>query len=159
MNNYVVGALTEAMAKEICTWKYEGAYSVYNFSDWEEVVKSGWGLSIKEEREREFIGICKDNELIAYGRIHVENGISILGVALKPSLCGYGYGKDIMKLLIDESQLRYPNTKIALEVRVFNQRAIRCYESIGFKTKYRHIRSMDSGEAEFYYMEYTQGDI
>ncbi|MHB1394292.1 MAG: GNAT family N-acetyltransferase [Clostridia bacterium] len=76
---------------------------------------------------------------------------------MRPTLCGQGYGRYIMKVLIDESKLGYPDTKIALEVRVFNRRAIRCYESIGFETKYRHMRSMDSGEAEFYYMEYTQG--
>ncbi len=157
MDKYIVSELNEDMAKEVCTWKYEGVYSIYNFSDWEEVVKNGWNLSIEEEREREFVGISKDNELIAYGRIHLENEICILGVGLRPTLCGRGYGKDIMKVLIDESQLRYPDTQIGLEVRVFNQRAIRCYESIGFETKYRHIRSMDSGEAEFYYMEYTQG--
>jgi [ribosomal protein S18]-alanine N-acetyltransferase len=64
-----------------------------------------------------------------------------------------------MKVLIEESQLRYPNTQIALEVRIFNKRAIKCYESIGFEIKYKHIRSMDTGEAELYYMEYQQGDI
>ena len=156
MDRYSVCVLTEDMAKEICTWKYEGEYSVYNFSSWEEVVRSGWSLSVKEEREREFIGIYKDNELFAYGRIHIENGVCILGVGLKPSLCGQGYGKDIMKVLIDESKLRYPDTRIALEVRVFNQRAIRCYENIGFKIKCKHIRSMDTGDAEFYYMEYAE---
>ena len=159
MDKYIVSALSEAMAKEICTWRYDGAYAIYNFSGWEEVVKSGWGLSIKEEREREFIGIIKDNELSAYGRIHIQEGICIIGVGLRPTLCGQGYGKEIMKVIIAESQLRYPGIKIALEVRIFNQRAIKCYESIGFETKYRHIRSMDTGEAEFYYMEYQQGDI
>ena len=159
MDRCIVNALSEDMAKEICTWKYDGDYAIYNFSRWEEVVKSGWSLAIKDERERDFIGISKDNELIAFGRIYYQDGISILGVGLRPSLCGQGYGKDIMKVLIDESNLRYPNAKIALEVRVFNQRAIRCYESIGFDIKYKHIRSMDTGEAEFYYMEYQQGDI
>lgn len=154
MDKYVVSVLSEDMAKEICTWKYEGAYSVYNFSSWEEVVKSGWNLSIEAEREKEFIGISKENELIAFGRIYYQDGICILGVGLRPTLCGQGYGKEIMKVLIDESQLRYPGTKIALEVRIFNKRAIKCYESIGFEIKYRHIRSMDTGEAEFYYMEY-----
>lgn len=156
MDIYKVGILTEEMAKEICTWKYEGEYSVYNFSDWEEVVRNGWGLAVKEERENEFIGISKDDELIAFGRIHLENGVSILGVGLKPVLCGHGYGKDIMKVLIDESKVRYPGARIGLEVRPFNERAIRCYEAAGFEIKYKHIRSTDTGDAEFYYMEYRQ---
>jgi ribosomal protein S18 acetylase RimI-like enzyme len=64
-----------------------------------------------------------------------------------------------MQVLINESKLRYTDPKIVLEVRVFNQRAIRCYESVGFEIKYRHVRSMDTGDAEFYYMEYNQGDV
>ncbi len=159
MDKYIVSVLTEDMAKEICTWRYEGNYSVYNFSDWEEVVKSGWNLAVKEEREREFIGISRNDELFAYGRMHLESGICILGVSLKPSLCGQGYGRDIMKVLIDESKLRYPDAKIGLEVRAFNQRAIKCYESIGFEIKYKHIRSMDTGDAEFYYMEYSEREL
>ena len=30
MENYVLGSLSEDFAKEICSWKYEGEYSIYN---------------------------------------------------------------------------------------------------------------------------------
>ena len=38
----------ERCAKEICTWKYDKEYSVYNSSDWDVVVEKGWDLGIKE---------------------------------------------------------------------------------------------------------------
>lgn len=34
-NNYTKGI---DYAKEICSWKYEGEYSIYNFSDYDVVI-------------------------------------------------------------------------------------------------------------------------
>ena len=62
-----------------------------------------------------------------------------------------------MKLLIEESKLRFPYTPIALEVRTFNKRAIKCYESIGFEIRKRYRRDTPTiKNAEFYYMEYLK---
>ena len=33
MSDYVLAILNEEYAKEICTWKYDEGYSVYNLSD------------------------------------------------------------------------------------------------------------------------------
>ncbi len=33
MKDYVLTKLSEDNAKEICSWRYEGEYSIYNFSD------------------------------------------------------------------------------------------------------------------------------
>ncbi len=69
VNNYKCIVLNEELAKEICSWKYNGEFSVYNFSDWDEVVDNKWDLSIKDKRESEFVGIYFNNNFIAYGRI------------------------------------------------------------------------------------------
>lgn len=100
MVNYTMEILNEDYAREICSWRYEGQYSVYNFSDWETVVENGWDLAVKANREAEFVAILLDNELIAYGRISVLKGRVMIGIGLRPSHCGKGYGKDIMNLLI-----------------------------------------------------------
>jgi len=69
MKNYVLKFLSEDYAKEICSWKYEGEYSIYNFSDWDIVVKNKWDLSIEDKRKLEFIAILLNDQLVAYGRI------------------------------------------------------------------------------------------
>ena len=33
MSDYILAILNEDYAKEICTWKYDEEYSVYNLSD------------------------------------------------------------------------------------------------------------------------------
>ncbi|WP_422485439.1 GNAT family N-acetyltransferase [Gudongella sp. DL1XJH-153] len=147
--------MNEENAKEICTWEYEGEYAVYNLSDWDRVVENNWELAVKEEREASFLSVTQDNQLVAYGVITIKNGIVLLGIGLKPSLCGKGLGADIMKLLIEESENRFPGRSIALEVRSFNRRAIRCYENIGFEIKDKYLRdTLTTKNAEFYYMEY-----
>lgn len=149
--------MSEEHAREICTWKYDGEYSVYNLSDWETVVNKGWDLAVKEKRESNFLSVAQDNELVAYGVITKAKDTVILGIGLKPSLCGKGMGQVIMKLLIQESRKRFPDCPIGLEVRTFNKRAIKCYENIGFQIKKRYRRDTPTVKsAEFYYMEYME---
>ena len=155
MENYILTELTEDYAKEICSWRYEGEYSIYNLSDWDTVVKNGWNLSIGRKRKLEFIAILLNDELISYGRISLKADKAYIGIGLKPSFCGKGYGKNIMKLLIEECKRRFPNNTLALEVRSFNKRAINCYKNVGFEIKDKYIKkTFNSSEDEFYYMEY-----
>ena len=157
MESYVLKSLTEYYAKEICSWKYEGEYSMYNFSDWDVVVKNKWGLSIEDKRELEFIAILSNDELVAYGRICEKEDKAVIGIGLKPSFCGKGHGKDIMKLLVQECTKRLPKHSITLEVRSFNKRAINCYKSIGFEIKDKYMKNtFDGGVDEFYSMEYDR---
>lgn len=156
MKDYILTELSENYAKEICIWRYEGAYSIYNFSDWDIVVKNGWDLSLDKIRRLEFVAILLDKEFVAYGRMSFNEDKAYIGIGIKPSLCGKGHGKNIMKLLIEECERRFPDKTVALEVRSFNKRAINCYEKVGFEIKRKYIReTFDKSEAEFYYMEYN----
>ncbi|MBS4535728.1 GNAT family N-acetyltransferase [Clostridium sp. D2Q-14] len=149
--------LSEDYAKKICSWRYEGEYSTYNFSDWDIVVKNGWDLSLEEKRKSEFIAVLLNNELVSYGRISLNEDKAYIGIGVKPSLCGKGHGKNIMKLLIEECKRRFPNSTIALEVRSFNKRAINCYKNIGFRIKEKYMKdTFNNLECEFYYMEYIE---
>lgn len=115
-----------------------------------------WGFSVKENREAEFLAILLNNKLIAFGRIVLNEGKSFIGVGLKPSWCGQGHGKDVMRLLIYESKKRLPNCTIALEVRIFNKRAINCYKNIGFLIKDMYVKDVFKDKIEVIYMEYVE---
>ncbi|WFA08781.1 GNAT family N-acetyltransferase [Tissierella sp. Yu-01] len=155
--NYILTELSEDYAKEICSWIYEGEYSIYNFSDWDTVVKNGWDLSLEKTRRLEFVTILLNKGLVAYGRISLNEDKVYIGIGIKPSLCGKGYGKKIMKLLVEECEKRFPDKTVALEVRSFNDRAINCYKKVGFEIKQKYTRkTFDKSEAEFYYMEYIR---
>ena len=43
--------LTKDHARQICCWKYEGIYSIYNFPDWSTLIKQRWGITQEEKRK------------------------------------------------------------------------------------------------------------
>ncbi len=44
---------TEDYAKEISTWKYDNAYSVYNFPNWDKIAEQKWAITIADKRKEE----------------------------------------------------------------------------------------------------------
>lgn len=147
--------LTEVDARNICSWRYPPPYDVYDYADWETVVRSGWDLSLPEKRGAEYVGFKLDNELVAFGRICNIKDYILLGIGLRPDYCSRGLGASAMRLLIAAAELRYPGRAIALEVRTFNLRAIRCYEHVGFRRVKTYVRNTLTGEEPFYFMRYS----
>ncbi|GLI57228.1 N-acetyltransferase [Propionigenium maris DSM 9537] len=158
MNKNIIkcSILSEEQAKEICTWRYEGEYAVYNFPEWSEIVKNRWGLSTQDGRKSQYVAIDLNNEFVAYGRIFTVNDQVFLGVGVKPIKCGNGMGSIIMIKLIEEAQSRYRDEKIFVEVRDFNKRAKRCYESIGFRVIDKYWKNTLFGGDNFYLLKYMK---
>ena len=59
-----------------------------------------------------------------------------------------------MELLKNECKKRYGSKNIALEVRSFNKRAIKCYERAGFEITNVYQKDTLIGSGEFVKMEY-----
>ena len=145
---------TEKVAKEITTWRYQGDYDIYNLPSWDEVIKKQISLCKKEKRDN-FIGyLNEENELIGFVNLVDEEESIFFGIGVKPNYCGLGIGKQIMKMGLDECKNRYKNKPIVLEVRTWNKRAIKCYESQGFKIVDTKKQKTHLGEGEFFVMRY-----
>jgi len=155
--NLKLEILTENHVRQICCWKYEGVYSVYNFLDWDTLVKLREGITIEEKRKNEFTAVTdENNNLCGYIRFVENKEFVLVGLGLKPLLCGQGLGNILMELLKNECKKRYNNKKIALEVRSFNKRAIKCYEKSGFETTGIYQRDTLIGSDKFIKMEYKR---
>lgn len=147
--------LTEDYAKQICNWKYESKYSIYNFPKWDVILSQNWGIAIESKRKNEFAAVINEpGSLCGYIRFINNNDYVLLGFGLKPSLCGQGFGDNFMELLKNECNRRYGNKKIILEVRSFNERAIKCYKKAGFKIVDLYNKDTLIGYDEFVKMEY-----
>lgn len=145
---------TETHAKEICGWKYDGEYSIYNYPEWDKVCTEKWGIAIEEKRKNEFKAVIDDgNRLCGYIRLVNKNEHVLVGVGLKPSLCGQGLGKELMEMVKQQCKKAWPGRKIALEVRSFNKRAIKCYERAGFVQVDSYEKDTPIGFGEFARME------
>jgi [ribosomal protein S18]-alanine N-acetyltransferase len=145
--------LTEDMAREVCNWKYEGEYSVYNYLSWDEMVLQGWSICREDSRQKSFIGLVdQEDNLVAAVQLQDQGDDVQLGINLKPELCGQGLGKKVIAMTLAESRKRYPNKPVMLEVRAWNKRAINCYKSQGFEIT--GIKRATKGtDNEYYIME------
>lgn len=147
--------LTEEDVRQICTWRYVGDYTVYNYPEWETIVEQNWGLAQELIRQKEFFAVVNEkDELIGHFRLKEQEEIIYLGVGLAPELCGHGYGAAVLELIIKESKERYPDKRLALEVRSFNHRAIKCYQKAGFRWADIYELNIPSGRDFFVRMEY-----
>lgn len=122
--------MTEAMAKDVVSWKYEGEYSIYNYPTWDNIYNT-YSIAKDGERENEFFAILKDGEIIGHFRVKVYEDFFLLGLGFKPEYCGKGQGKENVKLIVDFVE-KLGAKIIRLEVRDFNLRAIKVYSRNGF---------------------------
>jgi len=147
--------ISEEHAKEISSWEYPEEYSIYNLPSWDNMIKENYSLCDSIKRER-FIGyINKKKELVGFVNLLDEGESVFFGVGVKPSYCNKGVGKAITNMALIESEKRFPNKPILLEVRTWNKRAISCYKSQGFEIIETKNQKTKIGFGEFYVMKYN----
>lgn len=147
--------LTERHAREICDWKYDGEYAIYNYLPWSRACDEQWGITVAAKREKEFFAVMDDTDCFCgYIRMLENDGYTWIGVGLKPSLCGQGLGSTLMEIVKQQCAKLYPGQIIALEVRSFNKRAIKCYHKAGFRITEVYQKETPLGQGEFIRMEY-----
>ncbi|WP_346931251.1 GNAT family N-acetyltransferase [Clostridium sp.] len=147
--------ISEEHAKEISSWEYPEEYSIYNLPSWDNMIKENYSLCDSIKRER-FIGyINKKKELVGFVNLLDEGESVFFGIGVKPSYCNKGVGKVIINMALIESEKRFPNKPILLEVRTWNKRAISCYKSQGFEIIETKNQKTKIGFGEFYVMKYN----
>lgn len=134
----------------ITEWKYEGEYSVYNAEPYEEQKKKGFGFA---NPQNHFYSFYDEKKLIGFINLYEEKTEVFFGIGVKPEECGKGYGSQMTETACKISRRLFPGKPLYLEVRTWNQRAVRCYEKAGFHIAGEPIRQTTSaGEGVFYHM-------
>ena len=134
----------------ITEWKYEGEYSVYNAEPYEEQKKKGFGFA---NPQNHFYSFYDEKKLIGFINFYEEKTEVFFGIGVKPEECGKGYGSQMTETACKISRRLFPGKPLYLEVRTWNQRAVRCYEKAGFHIAGEPIRQTTSaGEGVFYHM-------
>jgi len=94
-----------------------------------------WFDEMNRKENSIFLAICTgDNGLIGsiFLRIHQKNGL--LGIMIGEKSCwNRGYGSEAIELLLRHGFDSLNLHRVELKVFEFNERAIGCYEKIGFK--------------------------
>ncbi|ACD54078.1 GCN5 family acetyltransferase [Clostridium botulinum] len=153
--NLKLSSLNEEYAKQLSNWKYNDIYSVYNYPSWDNMIEQKWAITDEKKRAKQFIAVVDNsNNLCGYGRFLKEDNFILLGLGLKPCLCGKNSGDLLVKLLVDECNKRYDHKDIILEVRSFNIRAIKCYLKNGFEKIDFYKKNTLLGKEYFWKMKY-----
>ncbi|MBQ8165288.1 MAG: GNAT family N-acetyltransferase [Clostridia bacterium] len=153
-NIFKIIEMTEAFAREISCWKYEGQYSVYSFDgDEEEFLQlmNGLHLPVVFRNSKELAGFIAvgpagqvKNKKSA--RIYADESFTDFALGLRPDLCGQGrgYGDYLLKACISFLKDEFPDDGLRLTVASDNLRAKRVYERNGFKTVFEFKKFTDT---------------
>lgn len=147
-----VKSMSEEAAREVCRWKYPGEYAVYNYPSWEDMKRANSGPANDFVRETQFYAVYDKDFLAAHFRLVEETNFVTVGLGFCPEYCGKGAGCALMVLIKDCARKRFPKKNLHLLVRIFNERAIRCYEKAGFHIQSTMKVNTPTGEAEMYEM-------
>lgn len=144
--------LSEKDKKEICGWKYDGKYAMYNLPDYEEMRKEKRGF-LNPEKEEEYCGAWEDGKLVGFVYLCPGTQKITIGLGVRPEFCGKHYGTRILKLVCEDAEKWYPGRMLCLHVRSWNQRAIKCYQNAGFHIEGTEFEmTTPAGRGMFYQM-------
>lgn len=152
--NYVFVPMNKEYANEIAyIWKYDGLYSFYDMTADEEDLKE---FLNEASWQRQYFAVLNDrSELIGFYSFIFEYGIMCIGFGLKPELTGRKIGAEFVVAGINfgVKEFDYKKNCIMLAVALFNKRAIKVYEKIGFQFEEKYIQKTNGGEFEFIMMK------
>jgi RimJ/RimL family protein N-acetyltransferase len=149
--------MSEADARAIAGWRYDGPYSIYNIEDEAD-------LSEMLDRRSPHYAVYDANRSLvgffAYGTaaevtdmgaptLYGEGKSITVGLGLRPDLTGQGLGEAFVVAGLDFAWRQFAPSGFRLFVLSFNQRAMRVYERAGFmRVRTVHIRNIH-GERDF----------
>ena len=157
MGDISIRSMSQEDAQEMCSWEYSGQYRVYNNS-WEKMEEQGISYADEETRRKEFYTLLRDGKMIGFFRLRRGEKVVELGLGLRPDVCGQGLGKELVQAAVQEHKKRFGDLPLWLAVRVWNERAIRCYRTCGFVEIKRLTLELSEGPTEFIRMEYRDDE-
>lgn len=141
---------TEEEKYLITCWAYPGEYAIYANPPYEEQKARRVGFS---NPANHFYSFYDGEALVGFVNLSVEESEVFFGIGVRPDCCGRGYGQQMTRLACGLSQTLFPGKPLYLEVRTWNQRAVRCYEKARFHIVGEPIRQTASiGKGTFYHM-------
>ena len=123
--------LNEQEKQEICNWKYEDEYAIYNLPPLHQLKEKHQGIC-NPDTEGNYYAFYDDDIFIGYVNLVERNNKFSLGISIKPQLCGQGYGQQIINIACETANRLCPGKPVGLQVRSWNKRAINCYKKSGF---------------------------
>jgi len=139
--------MTWRYAETIAHWRYSGIYAFYNLEqdpeDREEFLDpTGW-------KDTYYAVLDESEALVGFFVFEREDEAIVLGLGLSPDLTSRGLGAGFVEEGLQFARRTFKPMAFRLSVAVFNQRAIRVYERLGFITERVFQQETNGGTYEF----------
>lgn len=140
--NLKVIPMNHSVALKILSWRYKPPYDLYNIVPNDEEVNEKLNGSYQAifDKDKQIIlgffctGLSAQVPAGKAAGVYKEQYIDI-GLGMSPEYTGKGCGTEFLSFIIKELKQRHPDSLLRLTVSVFNKRAIRLYEKMGFYKK------------------------
>ncbi|MDH4367236.1 MAG: GNAT family N-acetyltransferase [Dehalococcoidia bacterium] len=150
---YIFVPMNQTYANDIASWHYDGTYSFYDMA----ADEGDLAILMDTKNWRDIIKavLNETDELVGWAAFYTEKDEFWLSLGLRPDLTGQGLGEQFVSESVNYAISRYELIKhtIRLHVAVFNQRAIRVYQRVGFVETNRTARDTHIGQIDFIEME------
>lgn len=144
--------MEESHGADICTWRYDSPYDIYSWLPWEQMKALDVEFGNPVLRREQYVSLVDDEgTLTGFAQFFPLQGVTRLGVGMRPDLCGRGYGKQFVLAIVEEAKRRKPENEIDLEVLTWNSRAIQAYQKSGFVITDLYEKMTPGGISKPYY--------
>lgn len=146
--------MNEKYADDIVSnWHYGDVYSFYDMAADEDDLRIFMDTKNWENTTRAVLN--ENDELAGWASFYTENDEFWLSLGLRPDLTGQGLGEEFVLECVRYAMSGYKLTKhmIKLAVALFNRRAIKVYQRVGFIETNKTIRDTHIGQVDFIEME------
>ena len=132
--------MTEEYAREICTWRYEAPYDVYNAENSEESVESfleglHYAVTDEEGRLEAFYALGPQAALPIkeLAEIYDDEDYTDIALGVRPDLLGRGIGTEVFRMALSRADELFEGDGYRVTVAADNKRALSIYERAGFE--------------------------
>ncbi|MCY0895037.1 MAG: GNAT family N-acetyltransferase [Alicyclobacillaceae bacterium] len=132
----------------IVKWHYSEPYSFYDMTDDEEDLREFLDFDHWKKDSKYAVYAGEDN-LIGFFSFDEDNGIVDIGLGLRPDVTGNGLGLEFVQAGLDFARDKFCPKQFRLAVATFNERAIKVYKRMGFKSSETFMNNTNGGVYEF----------
>jgi ribosomal-protein-alanine N-acetyltransferase len=142
---------TEAHADEVATWSYRPPYDFYDVAS-DPADAAAMHDPARADHHRAVLG--EGGRIDAFWYFDWHDDVVEVGIGLRPDLTGRGLGESFFQEELSYAASAWHPTTFRLFVTVWNDRAIRLYERLGFREVGRETRTFERfGKQRFLRME------
>lgn len=146
-------------ARAVLSWRYDPPYDLYNADPAKQAADLA---TLLDPANRYYVATDAAGDIVGYccfgadarvaGGDYADATLLDVGLGLRPDLTGHGSGPAFVRAVLAFGRTTLGARRYRLTVAAFNERAIRAYERVGFRTIGRFRRGGQPEGLEFVLM-------